>query len=121
MQNNLISEQKRICKKYGTEWMPSPAGWRIGISNDIKSGKMPINGLRHEPENGTLGWYIWCGGEINNDPKLFDAIHVEHLEQECPLVLKYLGLPPGWRFQIDDKGYEDVWEDKQLLNNEIST
>lgn len=119
MPNDLINEQKRICKKYGAEWMPSPAGWKIGISKDIQSGRMPINGLRHEPKNGTLGWYIWCGGEINNDPRLWDAMHVEHLEQELPLVLKYLGLPPGWRFQIDDNGYEDVWEDKKLLNNKV--
>ena len=76
---------------------------------------MPLNGLRHPSENGTLGWYIWAGGEINTDPNLWDTIHVEHLEQKCPLVLKYLGLPPGWRFQIDNKGYEDVWEDKKLL------
>jgi hypothetical protein len=31
-------------------------------------------------------------------------------------VLKYLGLPAGWRFQIDEKGYEDVWFDESILN-----
>ncbi|WP_443019960.1 immunity protein Imm33 domain-containing protein [Shewanella sp. OMA3-2] len=25
------------------------------------SVNLPINGLRHKAENGTCGWYIWCG------------------------------------------------------------
>jgi hypothetical protein len=37
------------------------------------------------------------------------------LEEWAPLILKYLGLPPGSRFLITDD-YEDVWEDKSLLN-----
>ena len=30
-------------------------------------------------------------------------------------VLKYLALEPGFRIQIDYKGYEDVWKDESLL------
>lgn len=32
-----------------------------------------------------------------------------------PEVLPYLELPPGYRFIIDGKGYEDVWFDESLL------
>ena len=31
-------------------------------------------------------------------------------------IIKYLGLPSGFRFQIDSKGYEEIWENKKLLN-----
>lgn len=44
----------------------------------------------------------------------FQAIHVEHIESWCPEVIKYLALPPGWRFLIAD-GYVDVWFDESLL------
>ncbi len=111
----IIKEQKRICKKYGATWQPMLAGWKIGITNNIDSGEMPINGLRHPSENGTLGWYIWAGKYLDN-ADFFAPMHIEHLPNKCPSVLKFLGLPPGWRFLIDDKGYEDVWEDTSLLN-----
>ena len=110
----IINEQKEICKKFNTEHFPCTDGWKIGVSKNISGGEMPINGLRYNPENGTMGWYIWAGN-YSDDPNFFEPIHVEHLIEKCPLVLKYLGLPPGWRFQIDEKGYEDVWEDKELL------
>jgi hypothetical protein len=29
--------------------------------------------------------------------------------------VKFLGLPPGFRFLIGENNYEDVWEDKSLL------
>jgi len=80
---------------------------------------MPINGLRH-PKHGFIdGWYLWAGDEIpRTDDNFFKPLHVEHLIIQQPLVLRYLGLPAGWRFQIDNKGYEDIWFDGSLLNIE---
>ncbi|WP_456088837.1 immunity protein Imm33 domain-containing protein [Paraburkholderia ferrariae] len=43
-------------------------------------------------------------------------VHAAHLADWAPLVLPYLGLPPGWRFLVTEQ-YEDVWEDKQLLED----
>ncbi|WP_422652960.1 immunity protein Imm33 domain-containing protein [Archangium sp.] len=40
---------------------------------------------------------------------------VAHLADWCPLALKFLGLPPGWRFLVAE-GHEDVWEDPTLLD-----
>lgn len=75
---------------------------------------MPINGLRHFPEGNTTGWYIWTG-EYSAAPDFFKPMHLFHLQEYYPELLKYLGLPPGNRFLIDDKGYEDVWFDEGLL------
>lgn len=111
----IIASQKEICKKYGVEWFPSLQDLKIGISKNVNSGEMPINGLRHPEEKGTAGWYIWAG-EYSKNRKFFEPIHIEHLSEHFPLVLKYLGLPPGWRFQIDNDGYEDVWYDESLIN-----
>ena len=112
----IIEAQKEICRRIGVSWYPSPPDMKIGISKNIINGNfpMPINGLRHPSENGTAGWYIWAG-DYSNNPDFFQAIHIEHINQYFPVILKYLGLPPGWRIQIDDKGYEDIWEDKSLL------
>ena len=63
----------------------------------------------------TSGWYIWAGEEFSKDPNFFMPLHIGHLKEWCPEIVKYLGLGPGWRFLIAP-GYEDVWEDKSLLN-----
>ncbi len=110
----ITKNQKEICEKYKTDWVEAPLEFKIGVSKNLKSGSMPINALRHPQENGTAGWYIWAG-EYSEDKEFFDAMHISHLVDQYPELLKYLGLAPGSRFQIDDKGHEDVWFDEKLL------
>lgn len=76
---------------------------------------LPLNGLRHPPEAGTCGWYIWGGEEPSDAPEFFQPLHVEHLAARCPAALPYLGLPPGYRFLLAP-GREDVWFDGSLLS-----
>ena len=111
----LIIEQKNICKKYGAKFFESPPELKVGISLNVKDGLQPINGLRHPPERDTTGWYIWAGEDFSDDPDFFVPLHVEHLHEWCPQIIKYLGLPPGWRF-LTANDYEDVWEDPSLLD-----
>jgi len=107
-------EQRQLCRRFGAAFLSSPLDLKVGITENVRAGAFPMNGLRHTPEKDTTGWYIWAGEDISEDPDFFKPLHVKHLDQSCPLVLKYLGLPPGWRFLIAD-GYEDVWFDAKLL------
>jgi hypothetical protein len=110
-----IDEQKAVCKKYCANYLPVSSSLKVGISKNIQSGVKPINGLRHSIEGDTSGWYIWAGDEIpKHDDNFFVPLHISHLEEKCPLAIKFLGLPPGWRFLTDGK-HEDVWEDESLL------
>ncbi|MBB5269187.1 hypothetical protein [Algibacter amylolyticus] len=108
-----IESQKSICTKYNSVFNPTNEQLFIGIATDLKLE--PINGLRH-PEHGTMnGWYIWSG-EWSDSDDFFKPIHAEHLIEKKPEILKYLSLDIGFRFQIDSKGYEDVWFDEKLKN-----
>ena len=108
--------QKAICTKYGVLWTEAPNHMKVGVALNVKSHIVPINGVRHPQEGDTTGWYIWAGtGDMPSDPSFFVPLHVEHLPEWRPEVAKYLGLPPGWRFQIDGD-YEDVWQDLGLLD-----
>lgn len=107
-------EQRIICERYDAPFVDAPSFLKVGIALNVKEGRQPINGLRHPLEGDTSGWYIWAGEEFSTDPDFFVPLHIEHLSEWCPDVLKYLGLPPGWRFLIAP-GYEDIWEDKSLL------
>ena len=77
-------------------------------------GQQPIQGLRHPEENGTTGWYIWCGNYSEKDD-FYQATCTEHLIDYLPQIIPYLNLPPGWGFIIDENGYEDVWYDENYL------
>lgn len=105
MNNTIIQQQKKVCDKYGSTYVESPDSLKVGIALNVKSGLIPINGLRYQPESDTTGWYIWAGEEYSEDLDLWVSLHVE---------LPFLALAPGWRFLIAGE-YEDVWYDESLL------
>ena len=111
----VTAEQAAVCARFDASPMGVDGGTKVGISRNVRNGVMPINGLRHPPENGTTGWFIWAGEELSSDPDFFVPLHVEHLAEWCPQVIPYLALPPGWRFLLAP-GFEDVWQDESLLN-----
>ena len=64
------------------------------------------------------GWYIWSGEYVSADLDFFDPLHVFHLNDLCPEIVKYLALAPGWRFLFSPM-QEDVWFDEKLLLTEL--
>ena len=106
--------QRALCDRYGAEFVPSALSGKIGIAEDVRSGLLPVNGLRHLPVGDTTGWYLWAGDELKGDPDYFKPLHLEHLDEWCPGLMKFMGLAPGWRLQVAP-GHEDVWFDPALL------
>ena len=103
--------QKWICKKYGSDFTQIDEKLFIGVSTDLELE--PINGLRH-PKHGKMnGWYIWSG-EWSDAEDFFKPLCLEHLIEDKPDLIKYLGLDVGFRFLTDKKGYEDVWFDQNI-------
>lgn len=110
-----MMREPTICERAGVAPQKPEAGTKLGIALGTL-GKEPIHGLRHRPEKGTNGWYIWCGEAMSQDDDFFSPLHVEHIEKYLPEVNEYLDLPPGYRFLIDRNNYEDVWFEPELLN-----
>ncbi len=116
MASEIEDAQQATCAKYGTWWCSAPSHLKVGVALNVKSLIVPINGLRHSPAGDTTGWYIWAGEDgPSQTPNFFVPLHVEHLAEWRPEIIKFLGLPPGWRFLTDGR-YEDVWEDPALLD-----
>lgn len=107
-------QQQEVCERFGAEYCEAPAEMKLGIAENVKSGLQPINGLRLEPTDNASGWFIWAGEDFSDDPAFFVPLHINHVREWCPSILKYLGLPPGWRFLIAEN-YEDVWQDESIL------
>lgn len=107
--------QLALCTKFQTSFYETPEFLKVGISRNLIYGRArPINGLRHPEEGDTSGWYIWGGKDFSHASDFFLPVHINHLAEICPLVVKYLALPPGWRFLVTEN-YEDVWQDLSLL------
>jgi len=111
--NNFEDEQIRLCQKYQADYWALDLDSKIGVSMNLLSGELPINGLRHRPEGDTNGWYLWAGEVPQPDADFFQPLHARHLIEKSPRLLRYLGLPPGWRFLIA-REYEDIWYDETL-------
>jgi hypothetical protein len=109
------SEQAKICRDHSAPPDPPDPMSKLGISRTFSSQETPINGLRHPPDKGTNGWYIWSGKELSDAHDFFVPLHTFHLEESYPEIMKYLALPPGWRFLIASD-YEDIWYDESLLD-----
>jgi hypothetical protein len=116
---DIERQQKEVCRRFGATWFGCLPDLKVGISKNVKPGIFPLNGLREPPSGDTTGWYIWAGEALSTDPSFFQPLHALHLTNRCPAVLKYMGLPPGWRFLLADK-YEDVWYDASLLDKSDS-
>ena len=110
-----IKREQTVCEWKGVEPVIPEAGSKLGIALETL-GQIPINGMRLNEENGTNGWYIWCGEEMSKADDFFSPLHIEHISEYLPEVEEYLELPPGYRFLIDGNNYEDVWYDGELLN-----
>lgn len=105
--------QRDVCARFGAGFAPAPAALKLGIA--LATVRLaPLNGLRHTPVGDTTGWYIWGGEGLSQDVDFFQPLCVVHLLDHAPSVIRYLGLPPGWRFLITGD-YEDVWFDETLL------
>ena len=102
-----------VCQKLGVTHVPTHPFQIIGLADELSL--IPVNGLRHPPEGRTAGWYIWTG-DYQEGEDFFQPVHAFHLLDKKPEIIKYLGLPVGFRFLIDKEGYEDVWYDENLLD-----
>jgi hypothetical protein len=111
----LEAQQQQVCAKYGAPWQSAPPHLKLGVSRNLRSATVPIHGLRHRATGGTTGWFIWAGeGDPSPDPDFFVPLHVAHLINCRPEILRFLGLPAGWHFLTDGE-FEDAWEDPELL------
>ncbi len=110
---DLPELQRSLCREYGAAFSPPVAGSRVGIALQTL-GRLPLHGLRIPERGGANGWYLWAGEDASEDPEFYQALCFEHLAERCPIVLRFLALPAGWRF-LTDGSYVDVWQDSRLL------
>jgi len=111
----LSPEQRGLCESVAVEADLPTAGSKLGVAANVRDARLwPLNGLRHPPEAGTNGWYLWRGPHLADSDEFFSPLHIDHLADWCSDAVRFIALPPGWRFLVGP-GQEDVWYDPSLL------
>ena len=90
--------QRATCAAWGAEFVPMDPSLMVGFAQDFDPSRQPINGLRISPEGTLCGWFIWSGKDWSEADDWFEARCIDCLNDVCPEVLKFLAMPPGWRF-----------------------
>lgn len=104
----MNNEQKNICKKYNSAFKPVAKNAKVAVAMGTV-GSQPVYGSRID-DGDEVEWYIYCG-EYEDKDDFYEPICLDHLREILPQVEKYLALERGFNFIIDDKGYEDVWNE----------
>ena len=105
--------QLEICAKYEVHHVASPPTALVSVTRKVLEGMVPFNGLRLTAKGDHTGWYLW-GDECLPPNPPFCNTTVAELDERCSAVIKFLGLPPGWCFDVSTHG-EYGWQDSTFL------
>ena len=113
MNETTQARQQVVCQRFQAAYCLCAPELTVGIARNVRCGIRPLNGLRLQQDETSSGWYIWAGEQLSLAPDFFVTLAVSELARWAPLVMPYLGLPPGWRFVVTEH-HEDAWEDTEL-------
>ena len=113
---DIYQDQREMCVLYGAGYMAVSDDLIIGVADSVRSGVSPIHGLRYMYKDSMAGWFLWTGPWEERED-FFKPMHVRHIRDEFPDLIKYFGLAPGWRFLWSPKA-DEVWYDHTLLKEE---
>jgi len=101
--------QRETCSTYGLAEVEPEEMVAIAFET---LGKYPLHGERVVLGKGEkISWYFYCGGSAEQS-RQFKPVHVAHLADVLPEVVRFLRMPPGSGFMIDSAGHEEIWVER---------
>lgn len=106
----LWVEQHSVCSKVGADFTTSRFEQLIVISDGVLEGEAS-EGVRYPSPEHMSGWWITTD-QYNGDTKSLKTVHAQHVAVNRPDLVKYLGLPNGYRFH---ELTNDAWFDEKVV------
>jgi len=97
---SIIRNQSEICSHYKLPAQFPNFSQMIVISKGVYEGK-DIEGIRYESPEHMSGWWLITDDYDNNIESLI-TVHYHHVIFQRPDILKYLALPFGYRFLMEN-------------------
>ena len=97
---SVIRKQSELCSHYGLPVQFPNFNQSVVISDGVYEGK-DIEGIRYDSPQNESGWYL-ITDDYNDDIKSLKVVHFYHVAFTRPDILKYLAIPFGHRFRMDN-------------------
>lgn len=97
---SVIRKQSELCSHYELPVQFPNFNQSVVISDGVYEGK-DIEGIRYNSPQNESGWYL-ITDDYNDDIKSLKVVHFYHVAFARPDILKYLAIPFGHRFLMDN-------------------
>lgn len=104
-------DQQRVCKAQGAAFDPPLPLSGIACSDGVLEGRLPVGGARYRYSGKMSGWFLSTNLD-DGTSKTAKVHHAYHVTAARPDLVKYLALPPGYRFDLGAGGR--IWFDPAL-------
>ncbi|WP_054508711.1 hypothetical protein [Chryseobacterium sp. ERMR1:04] len=101
---SLTKDQSEICAEYGLIPLFPNFSQMIVISKGVYEGK-DIEAIRYDSPEHMSGWWL-ITDDYDDDIKSLMTVHFYHVAFKRPDILKYLALPFGYRFLMENNEIE---------------
>lgn len=101
---SVVRNQSEICSQYGLVPTFPNFSQMVAISNGVYEGK-DIEGIRYESPEHMSGWWL-ITEDYNDDINSLMTVHYHHVAFARPDILKYLAIPFGHRFLMENGNVE---------------
>lgn len=106
----LWLEQHSVCSKVGADFTTPRFEQLIVISDGVLEGE-ETEGVRYPSPEHMSGWWITTD-KYDGNTKSLKTVHAQHVAVNRPDLVKYLGLPHGYRFH---ELTNDAWFDEKVI------
>lgn len=106
---SIVRQQEEICWQQNLIPLFPDFNQSVVISDGVYEGK-DIEGIRYDSPQDESGWYL-ITDDYNDDIKSLKMVHFYHVAFSRPDILKYLALPFGRRFLMEN-GNVKIYKDE---------
>ncbi|PRA94539.1 hypothetical protein CQ046_22395 [Chryseobacterium sp. MYb7] len=107
---SVVRKQSEICWQQNLIPFFPNFNQSVVISDGVYEGK-DVEGIRYDSPHDESGWYL-ITDDYNDNIKSLKMVHFYHVAFARPDVLKYLAIPFGHRF-IMEEGNIEIYKDEE--------
>lgn len=110
-----LVDQQDLCNQLSVPFSPPCIEQLAAVAPGISSGD--IQAVRYPSPPHMSGW--WITSETSSVAADMKPQHLSHVVAARPDIIRFLGLPFGYRFSLTSEGESEVWFDSEVASEPI--